>query len=187
MVTAVTTCTRVILTLSWVAALITPHTAVAFSFTDTLQQVSLAQAVPNLTAHAQTPLLMQLLHKCSSPQPQHTACASVPALRACHCRVLYAIQTGTACHAWGFRPERWLHLVPRWSCTHIQQTCVSSAPSKHGQPHVSDQVHLQCSPMAGTAPSHDHYWRRGGQRSGPPTASLSGPQSGPQSGQLSAT
>ena len=58
MVTAVTTCTRVILTLSWVAALITPHTTAAFSFIDTVQQVSLAQAASKLTAHAQTLLLI---------------------------------------------------------------------------------------------------------------------------------
>jgi hypothetical protein len=79
MVTAVTTHTRVILlTLSWVAALITPHTAAAISFTDTLQQVSLAQASASLTAHAQTLLLMQLPRKCSSPQIWDTAFASVP-------------------------------------------------------------------------------------------------------------
>ena len=40
MATAVVTYTRVILlTLSWITALITPHTAAAFSFTDTMQQV----------------------------------------------------------------------------------------------------------------------------------------------------
>jgi hypothetical protein len=87
MVTAVTTYTRVILlTLSWVAALITPHTAAAFSFTDAMQQVSLAQVLPNLTAHAQTLLLMQVPRKCSSPQVMHTACGKVPRVRACHYR-----------------------------------------------------------------------------------------------------
>lgn len=69
MATAAVTYTRVILlTLSCVTALITPHTAAALSFTDTVQQVTLAQAVLNLTAHAQTLLLMQLPRKCSSPQ-----------------------------------------------------------------------------------------------------------------------
>lgn len=68
MVTAVTTYTRVILlTLSWVAALITPHTAAAFSFTDTVQQVSLAQVLPNLTAHAQTLLLMSAASQVQLP------------------------------------------------------------------------------------------------------------------------